>query len=150
MLSSVVNSRHYRRRPIHPLQLHCRGVEPVTASPLKSAFTNCHPRNLFRISSYENCRVLPPPPHRFFKSYLSCASFGRSYCSLLSLFAPRVFHNSFVHNSFRTLSKKCRGVPSSSHFGTRPRLLHLSSQIVLVTVTNEQSPLPFDTFGLRR
>jgi hypothetical protein len=111
MLSSVVNSRHYRRRPIHPLQLHCRGVEPVTASPLKSAFTNCHPRNLFRISSYENCRVLPPPPQRFFKSYLSCASFGRSYCSLLSLFAPRVFHNSFVHNSFRTLSKKCRGVP---------------------------------------
>jgi Zn-dependent protease len=33
---------------------------------------------------------------------------GPSFCSLFSLFAPRVFHKSFLFKRFRTLSKKCR------------------------------------------
>jgi hypothetical protein len=111
MLSSVVNSRHYRRRPIHPLQLHRRGVEPVTASPIKSAFTNCQPRNLFKISSYVKWRMSPSPHKKNRISYSRSASTVRALCSLFSLFATRVFHNSFVHKRFRTLSQKCRGVP---------------------------------------
>jgi hypothetical protein len=35
--------------------------------------------------------------------------------SLFSLFDPRVFHNSFAINSFRTLSKKCRVYGGPSH-----------------------------------
>jgi hypothetical protein len=43
-----------------------------------------------------------------------------SLTTLLSLFAPRAFHNSFTINRFRTLSQNCRGVTHShnSHSGT--------------------------------
>jgi len=36
--------------------------------------------------------------------------FGLTLFSLFSLFAPRVFHNSFTTKRFRTLSQNCRGV----------------------------------------
>src|SRR6266404_4398698 len=38
--------------------------------------------------------------------------------TLLSLFAPRVFHNSFAINRFLTLSQNCRVSPNNSHSGT--------------------------------
>jgi hypothetical protein len=44
---------------------------------------------------------------------------GRSLSSLFSLFAPRVFHNSFPIKRFHTLSKKCRVYTNSSHSGIR-------------------------------
>ena len=60
-------------------------------------------------------------------------------CTLLSLFASRVFHNSFPIRRFRTLSRNCRGVgrchlarserlgvsPNNSHSGTRTMPHHL-------------------------
>jgi hypothetical protein len=176
MLSSVVNSRHDRRRPVHPLQFHSRGVAPVTASSLSSALLDLHTHNPSRIRSYgkwrvspspqnknffsysrllstvralcslfslfatrvfhnsfahrrfrtlsKKCRVSPPLPPWFFKSYLSFASSRHSCCSLSSRFATNSFHNSFIHKRFRTLLRLCRGYPSSSHFGTGPCLLH--------------------------
>jgi hypothetical protein len=42
---------------------------------------------------------------------------SRSFCSLFSLFAQRVFYNSFVLKRFRTLSKNSRVYPNSSHSG---------------------------------
>jgi hypothetical protein len=172
MLPSVVNSRHARRRPVHPLQFHRHGVAPVTASPLSSALSNHHTHNIVRIRSYgkwqvspsphnkdlisysrslstvralrslfslfatrvfhnsfahrrfrtlsQKCRVSPSPPPWFFKSYLNFDSSGRSYRSFLPLFAPRVFPNSFIHNRFRTLSIKCRGVPLPFTIWNRP------------------------------
>jgi len=172
MLSSAVNSRHARRCSVHPLQLHRRGVEPVIASPLNSALLDLHTHNLIRIRSYgkwrvspsphnknlisysrllstvralcslfslfaarvfhnsfahrrfrtlsQKCRVSPSPPPWFFKSYLNFDSSGRSYRSFLPLFAPRVFPNSFIHNRFRTLSIKCRGVPLPFTIWNRP------------------------------
>src|SRR5580704_2935494 len=54
------------------------------------------------------------------KSYLNFDSSGRSYRSFLPLFAPRVFPNSFIHNRFRTLSIKCRGVPLPFTIWNRP------------------------------
>ena len=77
-----------------------RDENHVTATPLDSALTNCDARNSFRMRFYENCRVsLTPSP-------------------LFSLFAQRVFHNSFALKSFRTLSKNSRVWPNSGHSGT--------------------------------
>src|SRR5260370_31814336 len=64
-----------------------RDGNPVTATPLDSALTNCDAHNSLTMRSYENCRVsLALPP-------------------LFSLLAPRTFHNSFLFRKFRTLSK---------------------------------------------
>src|SRR5713101_9855793 len=61
MVSWVVNSRLHKRpmRLRHSPRLHLRHRDenPVTASPLDSALTNCDARNSFRIRFYENCRV---------------------------------------------------------------------------------------------
>jgi hypothetical protein len=46
--------------------LHHRDENPVTISPLESAFKNCDARNPFRIRSYENCRVSPASSCFFF------------------------------------------------------------------------------------
>src|SRR5271167_3702933 len=82
MLLSVVNSRHDRRRHIHPLRLHRRSVEPVTASPLKSALTNPHTHNFFRIRPYEKWRVSPSPHNKNFISYSRSVPTVRALCSL--------------------------------------------------------------------
>src|SRR6266404_4897890 len=42
---------------------------------------------------------------------------GFALGSLFSLFAQRVFHNSFAVNRFRTLSQNCRVYTNNSHFG---------------------------------
>src|SRR6266446_6027420 len=46
---------------------------------------------------------------------------GFALGSLFSLFAQRVFHNSFAVNLFRTLSKNCRVCTNNSHSETRLR-----------------------------
>jgi hypothetical protein len=73
-----------------------RDEKPVTATPLDSALTNRDARNPFRIRSYETWGVSLAPS------------------SLFSLFAPRLFHNSFAIKRFRTLSKNSRGVGVTS------------------------------------
>ena len=50
----------------------------------------------------------PSPHNKNLISYSRSVSTVRALCSLFSLFATRVFHNSFAHRRFRTLSKKCR------------------------------------------
>jgi len=47
-------------------------------------------------------------------------SLDRSLSSLFSLFAARVFHNSFPIKRFHTLSKKCRVYTNNSRSGTQP------------------------------
>jgi hypothetical protein len=56
---------------------------------------------------------------------------GRSLSSLFSLFAPRVFHNSFPIKRFRTLSKNCRVYGGRSHqflkyYFNFPRAVHFA------------------------
>ncbi len=51
------------------------------------------------------------------------AAFQRTFHSLFSLFAQRVFHNSFAFTGIRTLSENCRGVPQQFPFwNPTPRL----------------------------
>src|SRR6266851_10495445 len=51
------------------------------------------------------------------------AAFQRTFHSLFSLFAQRVFHNSFAFTGIRTLSENCRGVPQQFPFwNSTPRL----------------------------
>src|SRR5712691_2552756 len=51
------------------------------------------------------------------------AAFQRTLHSLFSLFAQRVFHNSFAFTGIRTLSENCRGVPQQFPFwNSTPRL----------------------------
>src|SRR5260370_29139799 len=76
-----------------PTRRPSRDEKPVTATPLDSALTNSDARNSFRMLSYENSRV------------------SLALSSLFSLFAPRVFHNSFAIKRFRTLSKNSRVTP---------------------------------------
>lgn len=91
MVTLVVKlSRHPRR----PGLLRHRDERSVTASPFESALTNRDASNLFRMFIYGNCRV-------------SLAS-----CALLSLFASRVFHNSFPIINLHTFSQKCRASPA--------------------------------------
>src|SRR5260370_30104730 len=68
-----------------------RDENPVTATPLESALTNRDAHNSFRIRFYEECRV------------------SLVISSLFSLFAQRVFHNSFAIMRFRALSQKHPG-----------------------------------------
>src|SRR6266851_5086026 len=52
------------------------------------------------------------------------AAFQRTFHSLFSLFAQRVFHNSFAFTGIRTLSENCRGVPQQFPFwNPAPRLI---------------------------
>jgi hypothetical protein len=53
----------------------------------------------------------------------------------LSLFAPRVFRNSFPINAFHTLSQKCRVSPNNSHPGTHHRYSTLVSALKLFRFT---------------
>ena len=82
-----------RLRPVSLLP--SRDENPVTATLLESALTNCDARKSFRMCFYVNCRVSP------------------ALCSLFSLFSPRTSHNSFPFNGIRTLSKDTRvyGLP---------------------------------------
>ena len=79
-----------------------RDENHVTATLLDSALTNCDARNSFRMRFYENCRV------------------SLTLSPLFSLFAQRVFHNSFALKRFRTLSRNSRVWPNSGHSGTHP------------------------------
>ena len=81
--------------------LPSRDEKPVTATPSKSAVTNCDARNSFRIRFYENCRVSP------------------AFSSLFSPFAQRAFDNLSAIKRMRTLSENSRVYPKASHSGTR-------------------------------
>jgi hypothetical protein len=94
---------------LHRLPRSCRGDEdPVTTTPLESAFTNRDARNPFRIRFYENAGVVVSLTKNHKRS-LEFVFSSRALCSLFSLFAPRVFHNSFALKRFRTLSENRRG-----------------------------------------
>jgi hypothetical protein len=97
--------------PAAVLSLHFRhrDEEPVTATPLESAFTNCDACNPFRIRFYKNCRVSLPSPIINLKSYSKFVLPGCALCSLFSLFAQRVFDNSIAIRGICTLSEKSRG-----------------------------------------
>jgi hypothetical protein len=146
-----VNSRSHPRRPVRPLDLpHC-DPKYLATSPLESAFTNRDARNPFGNRSYKNCPVSPRSPYNTFKSYLSFASSSRSYCSLLSLFAPRVFHNSFVRKRFRTLSQKCRVSPLSALMIFKSYLRFMSAGRALCSLFSLFAPRAFhNSFAHRR
>jgi hypothetical protein len=131
MLSCVVNSRLQPRRAAHLLDLRHRDEKPLIASPLDSALTNCDAHNPFRFRFYENCRVSPLFPIKNLKSYLRFLFPSHALCSLFSLFAPRVFQNSFAHKWFHTLSKNSRGLshlfPSWNSLAVLPSLPPRSS-----------------------
>jgi hypothetical protein len=139
MLSCVVNSRFYPRRSQGPLELRHGDENFLIASPLDSAFVIQNAPKSFRIRFCESCLVSPPVSRRNFKSYSRCLYSSRALCTLLSFFASRVFHNSFAHKSFRTLSKKCRGVTpffpkrNSSSSGSRAHLASGQNHESLVT-----------------
>ena len=131
MLSWVVNFRPYPRRTARPRRF--RHVTKIPSPQLLTfpALTNRDACNSFRIRSYEKCRVSPAFSSRNFKPYSTFLPTDRALCSLFSLFAQRVFHNSFAITKIRALSKNSRGVPllfplwnSASHLH---RLTPLSS-----------------------
>ncbi len=64
-----------------------RDEKPITATPLESALTNRDARNLFRIRSYENCRVSHPSSKRF-----SSLSVHRVSIALDNFAQPLSFH----------------------------------------------------------
>ena len=80
--------------------LPSRDEKPVTATPSKSAVTNCDARNSFRIRFYENGRV------------------SRALPSLFSPFVQRAFDNLSAIKRIRTLSENSRVYPKASHSGT--------------------------------
>ncbi len=90
-----------------PLSRH-RDEKPVTTSPLDSALTNRDARKSFRMRFYEKCRVSPASSIKDLESFSSSPVASNALCSLFSLFAPRVFHNSFPIRWFRTLSENSR------------------------------------------
>jgi hypothetical protein len=114
----------------------CRHVTKIPSPQLLAfpALTDRDACNSFRIRSYEKCRVSPAFSSRNFKPYSTFLPTDRALCSLFSLFslfAQRVFHNSFAITKIRALSKNSRGVPllfplwnSASHLH---RLTPLSS-----------------------
>src|SRR5712664_1849428 len=92
-----------------PLSRH-RDEKPVTTSPLDSALTNRDARKSFRMRFYEKCRVSPASSIKDLEFFSSAPVASNALCSLFSLFAPRVFHNSFPIRWFRALSENSRGV----------------------------------------
>jgi hypothetical protein len=87
---------------------------------------------------------------------------ARSFALFLSLFASRVFHNSFPIRRFRTLSKNCRGVgrchlarserlgvsPNNSHSGTHTMPHHLVRS-PMFRVFDSSTLRPFDSWTPR-
>jgi hypothetical protein len=83
-----------------PLLRKHRGVYPIS-----SQFgTHTPPR---RASQHSGVHIHNLDPGRNCNTQLRLDD---AILALLSLFAPRVFHNSFAINGIRTLFKKCRGV----------------------------------------
>ena len=102
-----------------------RDENRVPATPLESALTNRDACNSFRFCSYTNCRVSLPLACSFLKYYLNSPRLFFLFSANTSKFSLCVFSglrtllfyvglNSFVCHSY----ENCRGVPSSSHFGT--------------------------------
>ncbi len=113
-----------------------RDENPVTATPLDSALTNCDARNPFRTL---RLRAIFARRIRFYEGV------SLTLCSLFSLFTPRVFNNHFAIKWFRTLSKNRRVVWVPFHSGTR--LVHQSRitrlpELVGVTSHVSLSPCP--------
>ena len=83
-------------------------------------------RKSHRIIPFADPHLLTPIASIFYKNMggrgsaiPACSALRRegtgisALCSVFSLFAPRVFHNSLPHNGFRTLSKNSRLYPNS-------------------------------------
>jgi hypothetical protein len=87
--------RGWEASPFLPPPPSSRDEKLVTATPFKSALTNCDARKSFRMRFYENCRV------------------SSAFFSLSALFSPGTFRNSFSFKGIRTLSRNSRvcGVP---------------------------------------
>jgi len=127
----VIISRYPRPATLsrRALPRSCRGDEnPVTATPLDSAVTNCDARNSFRtlrlravsarrIRSCENCRVAYPSSSNFVSPLTFphkkriCKSLVFNSLRTLPSFGSRNF---FVCHSY----KKCRVGTNNSHFGS--------------------------------
>ncbi len=127
-----------------------RDEKPVTATPLDSALTKRDARNPFRIRFYENCRVVLVSLTKNLKILPKFSCTHRSLCLLFPLFAPRVFHNSFPFSMIRTLSKKCRVYPNSSHFGTLHSPTTLGTSITLLGTPKNASRIHFSFLSLAR
>jgi len=114
VLSWVVNSRRHLCRTACALNIRESGEKHANASTFRfkrlRTLSFSVSSKSFACHSYENCRVSPPSPIKNFKSYLRFAFPGRALCSLFSLLAPRVFHNSLAIKRFHTLSENSRGV----------------------------------------
>src|ERR1700737_2271430 len=80
--------RGWKASPFLPSPPSSRDEKLVTATPFKSALTNCDARKSFRMRFYENCRVSP------------------AFFSLSALFSPEAFLNSFLFKRIHALSKK--------------------------------------------
>jgi len=105
---------HYPRRAL--LSRH-RDEDPLTASPLESALTNCDARNPFRMRSYENTRVAYPLDSIFLRPSL-CRAKSPSANPLISMRCA-LFHFPYPATPlFATLTKGAGCIP------TLPILVH--------------------------
>jgi hypothetical protein len=92
--SSVYRESHPRRSAAFASRMHLRDVAHADSCTSSISFISVLPRSKGRGASY-------------------------SFRTLPSLFASRVFHNSFTIKQFRTLSENSRVYPNSSYSGTR-------------------------------
>ncbi len=101
-----------------------RDENPVTATPLESALTNCDARKPFRICSYENTGgvgVFFPFRNSSLTIYHSPLDSSCFFSHSSKLFYTYQKHNSLVFKQFRTLSRKHPGggIPQSCKRGKK-------------------------------
>jgi len=122
-------------------------------------FPVSHFHFLFSPNSFPRTSLAAPHPLTSIESHpykkhrggVSFLFYPSLFCSLLSLFASRVFHNSFAIKRIHTLSKKCRGVTPSnnSHSGTQrdwPHAVGGDSSIAPIPSSSFSQPANAQTF----
>ena len=116
LFASKVFHISFAINPFHTLSKNCRGV--TQQFPLKLVARHSSLTTVLKLFLLTHLQM-PPPANPFLWHPYKRPGGGRGrslFCTLLSLFASRVFHNSFPINRFHTLSQKCRGVTQQFPF----------------------------------